>query len=513
MPSPRLNRLAPLLSWGVLSACLVLVFSRAMNRPLNHDEHQFIASATAWSREGLLPYRDFPHFHMPYLVFLYGALDDLFHRPFLTARTTSVFAAWLTMLLLYVAVLRSVDKQRPWAGHILGISAALLLLFNPLFTYTSGNSWNHDISVLLALGSFLLASRPGSAQRPLAAGLLLGIATGVRLSVAPLFIPLLWQVTRPHSEAKQRRPGSRLCLGLALGLLPALLLFMMAPERSFFGNLEYPALNTAFRADQGFERAMDFPGKLQYLLMEVLGQPGNLALLALLLFGCFCSPLRGTGETGDARQAPRRRLALLFILFLMAGAFGPTPSWYQYFYPLVPFAILIGLLGLGTTFGRPQVMWSGALLVMACILLSAQSSLPAYRTLSNLGDAESWTPSRLAATGKRIRAHFDKKPEEGPIDVLTFAPALPIEAGLRTDPAFASGSFAWRSAPFLAAEERVEQGLVGPEELDEHLAQNPPDAVLTEAEQASDLSLRAWAEARGFSSHELGDGFVLYVAP
>jgi hypothetical protein len=480
-----------------------------MNRFLSHDEHQFIASATAWSRDGLLPYRDFPHFHMPYLVFLYGALDNLFHRPFLTARTVSVLAAWLTMLLLYLVVLRSVDKQRPWAGHILGISSALLLLFNPLFTYTSGNSWNHDISVLLALGSLLCVSQVGTAQRTLAAGLLIGIATGVRLSVAPLCIPLLWHVARSHPAGNRRRPALRLCIGVALGLLPALLLFMLAPERALFGNLEYPALNTAFRVDQGFEQAMNLPGKLQYLLVEVLGQPSNLTLLALLVFGCFCSPLSGT-----ARQAPRRRLALLFIVFLTLGAFGPTPSWYQYFYPLVPFAILSGMLGLGTALDRPRLMWGGALLVMACILLSAQASLPSYRTLSNLGDSTSWTPFRLAATGERIRASLDQSPEGGPDGlVLTFAPILPIEVGLRTDPAFANGPFAWRSAPFLPADERAKQGLVGFEELDDHLAQNPPDAILTGTEQAADLSLRAWAEAHGFSPRELGDGFILHIAP
>lgn len=501
------------MSVGVLGACLVLVFSRTMQRGLDHDEHQFIASATAWSRAGLLPYRDFAHFHMPYLVFLYGVLDDLFGRPFLTARLVSVVAAWGSMLLLHLAVLRSVETTRPWARHALACTAALLLLFNPLFTYTSGIAWNHDIALLLALGSFMLVTRgDGGRQRPFVAGLALGLATGVRLSVAPLGAPLLYQVVRSAPRGERLKPAIGLCTGVALALVPAAVLLLIAPERALFGNLEYPALNTAFRVEQGFARAMDLPGKLRYLLVDVLGEPGNMTLLAFMVFGALCAPLGGT-----THGAPRRRLALLFVPFLMIGALAPTPSWHQYFYALVPFAILEGTLGLGAALQRPAVRAAGTVLVAACLVSSALHSLPDYRTLSNLRDPDSWAASRARAVGVRIAAELGAGGSGPPMSsqprVLTLAPILALEAGLDTDPAFASGPFAWRSARFITADERAEQGLVGADELSAHLAGDPPRAVLTGTEKDGEEPLRAWASVHGYREHDLGDGLILQVSP
>ena len=56
---------------------LLLLFARAMFKRLDHDEHQFIASAALLARRSLLPYRDYPHFHMPYLIVIYAMLLKL----------------------------------------------------------------------------------------------------------------------------------------------------------------------------------------------------------------------------------------------------------------------------------------------------------------------------------------------------------------------------------------------------------------------------------------------------
>jgi len=46
-----------------------LLFSRAMNSYISHDEYQFVASAQLLVSRGLLPYIDYPYLHMPYMVF------------------------------------------------------------------------------------------------------------------------------------------------------------------------------------------------------------------------------------------------------------------------------------------------------------------------------------------------------------------------------------------------------------------------------------------------------------
>ena len=51
-----------------------LVLGLGMTKGLSHDEHQHVAAGALVAREGLMPYRDFPHFHTPYLPFIYALL-------------------------------------------------------------------------------------------------------------------------------------------------------------------------------------------------------------------------------------------------------------------------------------------------------------------------------------------------------------------------------------------------------------------------------------------------------
>src|SRR5437868_2817504 len=68
----------------------LLLLGLSMTKRLDHDEHQFIASGVLWARRGLLPYRDYPYFHMPYMVFVYGLLFKLSDHLLLVARVFTV---------------------------------------------------------------------------------------------------------------------------------------------------------------------------------------------------------------------------------------------------------------------------------------------------------------------------------------------------------------------------------------------------------------------------------------
>ena len=48
----------------------LLLLAQSLLKPLDHDEHQFVASGWLVARAGLLPYHDFPYFHLPYLSLL-----------------------------------------------------------------------------------------------------------------------------------------------------------------------------------------------------------------------------------------------------------------------------------------------------------------------------------------------------------------------------------------------------------------------------------------------------------
>src|SRR3954465_6272029 len=80
-----------------------LLFLAAMDRDLNHDEHQFIAPGVLISREGLLPYRDFPMFHLPNLAFIYAGLDRLTHQPVWCAKVLNALASTAAAALIFLA--------------------------------------------------------------------------------------------------------------------------------------------------------------------------------------------------------------------------------------------------------------------------------------------------------------------------------------------------------------------------------------------------------------------------
>src|SRR5262245_7882080 len=76
-----------------------LLLGRGMLKRLDHDEHQFVASGALLARQRAIPYRDYPYFHMPYLVFIYGMIYKLSDHLLLAARLVSIACECLTVLL------------------------------------------------------------------------------------------------------------------------------------------------------------------------------------------------------------------------------------------------------------------------------------------------------------------------------------------------------------------------------------------------------------------------------
>ena len=85
-----LSRRLAIFSVIFLGWLLVVLFTRTMNLRFDHDEHQFVASGVLLAQDGLLPYRDFPYFHMPNLALVYAALFRLTDYYLLAARIFSV---------------------------------------------------------------------------------------------------------------------------------------------------------------------------------------------------------------------------------------------------------------------------------------------------------------------------------------------------------------------------------------------------------------------------------------
>ena len=213
-----------------------------------------------------------------------------------------------------------------------------------LFTYTNGWAWNHDTAVLCMVGAFLLhvrGLRRDERWPVAAAGFLVGMAIGIRLSFALTFIPFALSLLLSRSKMSLGRRLAALTFAGSLALLasaPALLWAMKQPGPFYFGNFEYVRLNTAFYATTTDVVAMTWGGKLAYGFKVFFSDPGN----ALLLVGSVYLLGWRIWHSGAWKHEFANELGLILGLLpvLLVGCWGPTPTQYQYFYMMMPFMTL-----------------------------------------------------------------------------------------------------------------------------------------------------------------------------
>lgn len=494
----------------LLAGALILLWGLNMRRGLNHDEHQFVASAALLARNGLLPYRDFPYFHVPLLTFIYAFLFQFTPYLLLAARAFSVVSSSLLLALLLVVAF-TWPRNLAWGERLAaGLIAVVLLMASPSFVHASGRAWNHDLPVLLTslaailFGWWLAGGQLRSLWWLLPVGLLLGLAAAARSSfvlAAPAFaLALLW-----FAGWRCRRAWlgiSSLILGGLLGAAPALYLFALAPERFLFGNLTYAALNTAYYAQLAAPPpAMTLPGKLLTAAQLIVWQPGNLLLVVLVAVTLWLvrRSLRPT-------VAPELLFALLLLPFLIAGAFAPTPLQEQYIYPLFPWCALTWLVALRHVGNaRRLLVAAGAAALLAALLVAPRYAEGAEVALQ----PDEWNPLKVHARGERLVQLA------GGQQVLTLAPIFALEGGSSVYPELVSGPLAFRVASLLPPEVRSKMGLVGPEDLPSMLP-GPPRSIFTgvhDSDSVEEEPLVAYAGSHGYVPVPEEDAAVLWSQP
>ncbi|WP_314176048.1 glycosyltransferase family 87 protein [Streptomyces winkii] len=222
---------------------------------------------------------------------------------------------------LFVCAART-HRNRPWDGLLVALAPALAL--------TATINWDL-LAVALTAGAMLMWSR----SRPVAAGVLIGLATAAKLYPALLLGPLLllcWRagLLRSYAKSLGAAVSSWLCLNLPVMLL--------APQgwSKFYSFSE--------------ERPVDF-GSIWLIISQRTGDPvsdANVYAMALMALGC-------AGIALLALRAPRRpRLAQLALL--VVALFIVTNKVYspQYVLWLIPLAAL----------ARPK--WRDFLIWQAC---------------------------------------------------------------------------------------------------------------------------------------------------
>jgi hypothetical protein len=452
---------------------LVAIFARSMSLGFDHDEHQFVASGTLLVRQGMLPYRDYPYFHTPYLVFADALLFAWIPYLLLAARGLSALCGAATIGLIYFHA-RGVAERvgaPPVTREVAALAAGLLLMTNPLFLAADGLAWNHDPSEMLLVAAALLVLNEKYAARfawrLLLCGLLLGIAIGIRLTTATAAVAFVGFLLADAPPRRTWRTTAVFAAGICVGLLPLAWTYSLAPGPFLFGNFHYPALNTAWR-EIGPHRLDTSPwGKLLVFAGVCFAKPGNLALL--LAAGLSLA------MTHRGARPFRRELGFLqvLMLFLLVGSFAPSPSFAVYFYQPLPFAVLWLLYLNAPLLVMPAIERLRAVSVACLVATGVALGLGTYFHAAGAFRTSAWIPVRAHDFGRKLASHV---PRGG--RVLTLAPIFPLEGRLTIYETYATGPFAMRVGDMITEREELSLRLTDEEDLSGFLRSDPPAAML-----------------------------------
>ena len=249
---------------------------------------------------------------MPLLPYVYGGWIAVVGESWVAVRVLSALLAAATGVLLYVHVLHR-RGSRPLAGAavaLYALSALVLGYFTIVKTFA--------LASFLLVAAFVLVEER-SRPRWLLAGVLVGLAVDTRLVFAAA-VPAF------AVAARGRLP--KFALGLAVGLVPSFVAFVLAPHQFVFDNLRYHGEKTT-------HGLIGDPGQKLRTAANLVGY-GNTDHALGLQFALLAV------ATGIALWVLRRRLPLAAGVGALLGVacFLPTPTYVQYFCVAVPFMVL-----------------------------------------------------------------------------------------------------------------------------------------------------------------------------
>ena len=511
----------------LLGCALLVILWKANEKGLSHDEHQFVSPGLLTLERGLLPYRDYPLFHVPNLVFIHAAVACFAGHKLLALRLFTGVCVWVNVWLLGRFATRAFSGER--AGLRLGLVTAAVVLWmaSPVFGYTVRFIWNHGTPTLVVCAAFLVHLGALEGNRPWRlglSGLLLALAVGMRLTIAPLAAPFgLALLLLPAWPWSRRAAGlGWFALGLTVGALPLLYFLAVAREQFLFCNLESARFAKVWRAFpfwhgdlssvvdpaegfllEGSQQAggRGFEGKwVAFFHRSVLKNWAAFAAALLLgLPGAWCALRAGGGD--------RRRVALVLgcLPFVAWGCLAPTRFNRQYPYLLVFFLLLLTVAGVAALL-RTRARWPALGLFLLLTVGALLGGWGDYRGMKGVYKMHQWA---TVAAGRRAWEFRAKVPGAG--RMLTFDTLIAQEAGLEVYPEFVSGQFPWRLAHLLPAEDRARFHVVGPADLEALLQKHPPESILLGDDPKMVEPLADYARAHGFRLRDEKRG--LWVAP
>lgn len=417
-------------------------------RPIDGDEGYY-ASATRLVSEGQTPYLDFFYPQMPVVPYLYAPVYALTGHSLRGLRLGSVLCGGLA-LLLFGAWLR-----RAWPGARGTILAGLLLVaINPYLLSWGVTVKTYAAANLGVVAVFWTLQRAWVTRRTiwfLAAGIAAGLTVSTRLLYLPwaavvVVLPLVMLLRTGERE----RIGPTLwasASGVVVGLLPAIVLFVVDADRFLFDNLRYHQLRFSPEHRAGVGAAFEVLSRALFLNPFMAFQLG--------LAACGVWWLR------VHRRSPARTVVMLSLVGAVvhtATCLVPDPVYEQYF--LAPLSAMLapltiaGIVQLGNLArGRSIVPAAALVLGLALAIVDLKFRHTGMR------DAEVWTFDHLERVTRSIQQH--SRPDDV---VLAFWSGYVFESGRRYLPGM-ENHFAIGVSERLTPEENLHFRVAGKESI------------------------------------------------
>lgn len=420
----------------VAFACCFLLASRY--RFIDGDEGFYLLSSRL-VLEHKRPYLDFFYTQSPLLPYVYGLWMKFFGLTWYAGRALAALLTAGVGLLVFQFVCR--ETRKLGAGVV---AAALFASSTYVFAWFP-IAKTYSLSMLFLFAAYVLVARSNATHRALGcAGLLFALSVDVRSYVAALMPVFLWWVWQ-HGEPRHRvaRAGWFLA-GFAIGLLPCLYLFLLAPDQFLFNNLGFHAL----RSSDGL--IGNWRVKVYTIRAVLFGMEDNGVQFTTLSVAALIAM-----AASKARQGPA---LLAFVLAVTAGLVSilPTPPFVQYFCVCMPFLIVSAVCGVSRLLDRSTARFN-AVLALA-MLTYAATALPSFQRyfvtgqgvigLKGAEDAPNWTLDRVTMVSQAL----DRVAAPGE-QVATFWPGYVFASHAAAYPGY-ENFFGWLVADQLTSAQR-----------------------------------------------------------
>lgn len=467
MPAHRLRILSTAGLVLALGLATLALWGHAVDAPLDRDEGMYVGAGVLARSRAL--YAETPFLQMPVLPWIYAAfLPSPGEGPLLLrARLFTVACAGFVLVAL-VGICRRRGIS-PW----IGLAFALLLSVQPTFVASAREATNHLPPLAAFAGAVWLLARMAPSRRAcVGAGVLLGLAVGLRATWAPVALAIWIAIAL---VTRERRAVGLVALGASLVALPILVVASAAPDAFVFQNLTFHGVNRAWAIESG--RPWDLGRSAFFRALDdlVIRQSAHGWLLALVTAGVL------------AIRRPRHVVAgLLVAAALVLSSALPSPWWARHALPFVGGTTVVAVAIFPKAVPAPR--WIAGILVVATLLGVTPRG---DRHAAAIGAA--FTPD----DGFAQTFYEECRMLAGMTDeaVATLSPLFVLEAGLALDPPSVAGPFVWRVREELSPEQR-ERTAGAHATLDPRRA---PAAILCGAEPQFETDVVARLRAAGYA--------------